>query len=221
MSLHSKMTVKIFLKPNFHQCLRTCSTKPQTAFDPSHRPTAELLPSVRNKIEKDKLRSRAALKVITPPDKILDNFHHVIRENSRFEQVPYLYKDYINSGLQLVKFYMNRTLPMSGWYAKSKKAKIQSQFEKKFPEDQDFAADPELKSQMDRFYNNELKKRANHWKPVVYDNQTVWHYFMGGKSAFDYACTKSIFLEIRQRLKDKFQPQTMLDFGSGIGSATW
>lgn len=115
---------------------------------------------------------------------------------------------------------MNRTLPLSGWYGKSKRDKIQASFERKFSQDQDLS-NPDIQVQMEKFYKNELKKRANCWKPVTYDNDTVWHYFMGGKSAYDYACSKSIFIEIRRRLQDNFQPKTMLDFGSGLGSATW
>ena len=44
--------------------------------------------------------------------------------------------------------------------------------------------------------------------------------FIGTKAAYDFACMKNILSEIKFR-EEAFQPKTLLDFGSGLGTVTW
>lgn len=64
-----------------------------------------------------------------------------------------------------------------------------------------------------------MNQNAYNWRPVVYDQTTSLAYLIS-RLAPDYASLYRIFNEIRSR-DSNFQPQTMFDFGSGLGSALW
>ena len=64
-----------------------------------------------------------------------------------------------------------------------------------------------------------LKQQTSMWKPINYDTHKSLLY-MTARSSQDYAVLYSIFNEIRIRDK-KFKPETVLDFGSGIGTSMW
>lgn len=64
-----------------------------------------------------------------------------------------------------------------------------------------------------------VKQWANHWQETVYDNHKSLLYMIS-RSVPNYAVLHAIFNEICIRDK-KFQPKTVLDFGSGIGSTMW
>ena len=84
--------------------------------------------------------------------------------------------------------------------------------------------DPNFDPFQDGKINSDLKhkisKRANRWKQVIYDAESAWSYLIGTKAAYDYACLKYIFMEINKRRRG-FEPKTLMDFGSGIGTVTW
>lgn len=71
--------------------------------------------------------------------------------------------------------------------------------------------------------NNVIKKISEQntykWKPVVYDKSTALTYLVA-RLAPDYASITHIFNEILHR-DPSFQPATMFDFGSGLGTGVW
>ena len=53
------------------------------------------------------------------------------------------------------------------------------------------------------------------------DESAVWAYTFG-KSVYGYACMYTVMKEIKKRIPpNKFQPRTILDFGSGVGTSIW
>ncbi len=72
---------------------------------------------------------------------------------------------------------------------------------------------------MEKRAEAEVKRRTHHWKPVVYDEAACYAYLLA-KSPFDYATALRVMSEIREREPD-FQPRTIFDYGSGVGSAIW
>ena len=80
--------------------------------------------------------------------------------------------------------------------------------------------DPNFQETVKKKFKEELLQRSNRWKEVIYDTEAAWSYFLGTKTAFDYAVIQTILSEIQKRHKT-FEPKTLLDFGSGIGSVTW
>ncbi|KAL1438872.1 hypothetical protein MTO96_047610 [Rhipicephalus appendiculatus] len=64
-----------------------------------------------------------------------------------------------------------------------------------------------------------LKKRVRLWKPMKYDDFGARGYLVGMLAA-DYAVVHDVFHEIRH-LNPAFAPNSMMDFGSGLGSCFW
>ena len=96
--------------------------------------------------------------------------------------------------------------------------------------------DDELKARAEEM----VKQRTQKWRPgeegraalrsrgiptfktissVVYDHEAVFSYLLG-KTPFDYATAMRVLSEIKEREAD-FQPRTIFDYGSGVGSAIW
>ena len=77
-----------------------------------------------------------------------------------------------------------------------------------------------LEQEVEKEIDAKLKRYASYWKPAEYDSrEAVWSYTLG-KAAFDYASLIYIMKEMKRRDK-KYQPRTLLDFGSGVGTALW
>ncbi|XP_038070383.1 methyltransferase-like protein 17, mitochondrial [Patiria miniata] len=66
---------------------------------------------------------------------------------------------------------------------------------------------------------NTLRRHVYHWQPITYDEVTVCAYTLA-RIAPNYATIYRVLQEIQKRLPD-FSPQNLLDFGSGIGTASW
>ncbi|XP_053348170.1 methyltransferase-like protein 17, mitochondrial [Clarias gariepinus] len=66
---------------------------------------------------------------------------------------------------------------------------------------------------------SELKRTTYHWKPLKYDADLGLVY-MAARLAGGYAAVMRALNEIKRR-DSSFAPRSLLDFGSGLGSALW
>jgi len=180
----------------------------EQAFDTSNRPIAEVA------IRKD---YDTKPKVINPPDEVTEAFQNVV-DTERPDLSKTVLKQYLSSGIDMTKFYMDRSLPFNGWYGEMKKKQIESIIDQRF--DGRDVNDPNLPYEIKNKTKHEISKRANRWKEMIYDNEAAYSYFCGSKAAYDFACMKNVLLEIQKRDK-RFRPKTLLDFGSGLGTVTW
>ena len=64
-----------------------------------------------------------------------------------------------------------------------------------------------------------LKKKTYFWAPIEY-NQFKSLVYMTSRSVAEYSVLVNILNEIKIRDK-KFDPNTVFDFGSGMGSVLW
>lgn len=64
-----------------------------------------------------------------------------------------------------------------------------------------------------------LKQNIYNWQPINFDKPTCLTYLVG-RSTQNYAVLRKIFNEIKLRDKD-FNPRTLFDFGSGVGTVMW
>lgn len=64
-----------------------------------------------------------------------------------------------------------------------------------------------------------LRKKLYHWMPIAYDEFGSFFYLVG-RFPFEYTALQNVFREIRL-IDPLFQPQTCLDYGSGVGSVWW
>lgn len=75
----------------------------------------------------------------------------------------------------------------------------------------------------ERFIDNRVEKliaqRMYNWKPINYSNKHVCHQYLLSRIAPEYNVLKTIFTELKQRDPD-FVPQSLFDFGSGVGTVT-
>lgn len=82
---------------------------------------------------------------------------------------------------------------------------------------------PEKEAKIEKFINNRVEKlvaqRTYNWKPIDYNNAHVCHQYLVSRIAPEYNVIQSIFKEIQQR-DPNFAPETLFDFGSGIGTVT-
>jgi len=64
-----------------------------------------------------------------------------------------------------------------------------------------------------------LKQNVYNWQPIHFDKLTSLTYLVG-RGVQNYAVLHKIFNEIKFRDTD-FRPQTLFDFGSGVGTVMW
>ncbi|XP_054482927.1 methyltransferase-like protein 17, mitochondrial [Anoplopoma fimbria] len=66
---------------------------------------------------------------------------------------------------------------------------------------------------------SELRKTTYHWTPMKYDEELCVVY-MAARLAGGYAAVRRAINEIKKR-DPSFAPQSLLDFGSGLGTVAW
>jgi hypothetical protein len=64
-----------------------------------------------------------------------------------------------------------------------------------------------------------LKQKLYYWRPVEYNEYRALLY-MVARFAPEYTVLHRIFMELKTR-EPNFQPHSLFDFGSGVGTATW
>lgn len=65
----------------------------------------------------------------------------------------------------------------------------------------------------------QLRRTVYHWEPIHYTREKALEYIFA-RSAGEYAALLRIFNEIHLR-DPKFNPKTLCDFGSGVGTVSW
>ncbi|XP_024291825.1 methyltransferase-like protein 17, mitochondrial isoform X2 [Oncorhynchus tshawytscha] len=76
-----------------------------------------------------------------------------------------------------------------------------------------------LKTQITKKVLSDLRKITYHWSPMRYDEE-LGVVYMVAKLAGGYAAVKRVLNEIKKR-DPSFSPHSLLDFGSGLGTAVW
>lgn len=64
-----------------------------------------------------------------------------------------------------------------------------------------------------------LRSKITPWKSVVYDDEAAKAYLLA-RAPFDYSAVYRAMSEIKNR-EPEFQPRTIFDFGSGVGTCIW
>ncbi|XP_055722378.1 methyltransferase-like protein 17, mitochondrial isoform X2 [Salvelinus fontinalis] len=76
-----------------------------------------------------------------------------------------------------------------------------------------------LETQITKKVLSDLRKTTYHWSPMRYDEE-LGVVYMVAKLAGGYAAVKRVLNEIKKR-DPSFSPHSLLDFGSGLGTAVW
>jgi len=77
----------------------------------------------------------------------------------------------------------------------------------------------ELKFRFKERVIKRLKQKLYCWRPVEYNEYRALLYVVA-RFAPEYTVLHRIFMELKTREPD-FQPHSLFDFGSGVGTATW
>jgi len=81
----------------------------------------------------------------------------------------------------------------------------------------------EQQIKFEKFINNRVERlvaqRTYNWKPIDYSNKHVCHQYLLSRIAPEYNVINTIFSELQQR-DPIFAPESLFDFGSGIGTVT-
>ncbi|XP_018400362.1 PREDICTED: methyltransferase-like protein 17, mitochondrial [Cyphomyrmex costatus] len=145
------------------------------------------------------------------PQWALKEIHNILKE----KQI--VLKELKESTKKLIQHLNNRHPPLEQYELPEKLQKVEehlninNQNEKILIEDIDFLKD--AKSRMI------LKQHVYNWQPIQFDKFTSVTYLVG-RSVQNYAVLRKIFDEIKLRDKN-FKPQTLFDFGSGVGTVMW
>lgn len=94
--------------------------------------------------------------------------------------------------------------------------------ESKFIGNVENLTEEEFLEKRNRFKNQvnfKLKEKVFAWKPVEY-NQYKSLLYLVTRSIGEYSVLQTIFNEIETR-DPSFKPQTVFDYGSGVGSVLW
>ncbi|XP_011697043.1 PREDICTED: methyltransferase-like protein 17, mitochondrial isoform X2 [Wasmannia auropunctata] len=181
----------------------------------SAKPKAVLDDAVSTSISNNEMKYRHHPGVIarTPvfPKWALKEIHDVLKEKR------IVLKDINESAKKLVQHLNKRHPPLEQHMLPEKLLKVVDRLNLNNPgegitmEDIDFKKD--AKSRII------LKQNVYNWQPINFDKLTCLTYLVA-RGVQNYAVLHRIFDEIKLRDKD-FRPQTLFDFGSGVGTVMW
>ncbi|TRY61681.1 hypothetical protein TCAL_01437 [Tigriopus californicus] len=188
-------------------------------FDVQNRPALTLDPDAQSSLETDsKIKNGSrTLPIINPPEKIAKTVEILFSKDSA--ENPIRPDSYLAAGVKLWNFLHSRKLPLELTQINH----LENQFkriiiEKEYqncPDDLLF----EQSDEIERKARKMLESKTNTWKSVVYDDEAAKAYLLA-RAPFDYSAVYRTMSEIKKREPD-FQPRTIFDFGSGVGTCIW
>jgi len=125
-----------------------------------------------------------------------------------------------SDGQLLINYMRSRHSPIEQEERNIKKQQFKVELEKKFYSEN---MSEEQQSKFERFINNKVEKlyaqRTYNWAPIDFNHKHICYQYLLSRLAPEYNVVQSIFNEIQLRDPD-FAPETLFDFGSGIGTVT-
>jgi ribosomal protein RSM22 (predicted rRNA methylase) len=129
-------------------------------------------------------------------------------------------KSITESSLKLNYYLHSRHLPLENHQLITKLQKVEKCLNDiQAKKNGEHIAIEDIDFQRDRKARNILKQNIYNWQPINFDKSTCLTYLVA-RSVQNYAVLHRILNEIKKRDKD-FKPETMFDFGSGIGTVMW
>ncbi|XP_046843294.1 methyltransferase-like protein 17, mitochondrial [Xenia sp. Carnegie-2017] len=140
-------------------------------------------------------------------------------------------KHLIEDAIQLSKHLQNRGRPTERTWTKYKEAKAYRKEVQEHVDEQKKEASSEKTNEavQETSQSTSANKKINHHltkKPKIQEYKTIRYQrrecaaFIADRAPATYGATLRVLHEIARRCKD-FKPETILDFGSGAGTATW
>ncbi|XP_050542411.1 methyltransferase-like protein 17, mitochondrial [Daktulosphaira vitifoliae] len=129
-------------------------------------------------------------------------------------------KSIIKDGQLLLNYLHSRHMPVEQKEKNKKRLQKKTELEEKYNINE---MSDQQKEKFQKFLYNRVEKLVAQqtycWKPIDFNNEYVCHQYLLTRIAPEYSAIKLLFNEIKERDPD-FKPQSLFDFGSGIGTVT-
>ncbi|XP_051943379.1 methyltransferase-like protein 17, mitochondrial [Hippocampus zosterae] len=151
------------------------------------------------------------LKTLRLPDELLMAARSII-ERSQVIQLP-------ERARKLTNFLWSRKRAAEDSTVRKKAVSLEKELWKKAMEKGGDLDEQAVADRIKRDVLSELRRTFYHWTPLKYDEELGMVY-MVAKLAGGYAAVRRALNEIKKR-DPTFAPQSLLDFGSGLGTVAW
>ncbi|KAM7379698.1 hypothetical protein PAMP_005232 [Pampus punctatissimus] len=121
--------------------------------------------------------------------------------------------------LSLTNFLWSRKRAVEDFTLRDKAVSLEKKLWEKAIQKRGEIDEQELEDRIRRKVVSELKRTTYHWTPMKYDEE-LGVVYMASRLAGGYAAVRRALNEIRKR-EPSFAPQSLLDFGSGLGTVVW
>ena len=221
---------------------RRSRVKRSFAYAGWNRPEAHLDSNLENAILKREVKCRSRpLKVINPPETVTKTINNILKGDVAVEKYGDIgdnFKQYWDAGEKFKTYLHSRKPSMEETTRKVNRDRIEARIRRKFEAEveeplsryNELKLESDIQKETDKLFQMQISTFDHQSKHIQYDKTAAWAYLLG-RAAYDYATIYKIMLEIQKRnqLKqadhdspiDLFQPRTLFDFGSGVGTSIW
>ncbi|KAM9791493.1 methyltransferase-like protein 17, mitochondrial [Syngnathus typhle] len=151
------------------------------------------------------------LKTLRLPEELLVAARSIIHR-SQVTQLP-------DRALKLTNFLWSRKRAAEDSAVRKKAVSLEKELWKKTMEKGGNFDEQVVADRIKRGVLSELRRTFYHWTPLKYDEE-LGVVYMAAKMAGGYAAVRRALNEIKKR-DPTFAPQSLLDFGSGLGTVAW
>lgn len=119
----------------------------------------------------------------------------------------------------LTNFLWSRKRAVEDSALRKKALSLEKEFWEKVTEKRGDLDEQAMEDRIRRKVISELKRTTYHWTPIKFDEE-MGVVYMAARLAGGYAAVKRALNEIKKK-DPSFAPQSLLDFGSGLGTVVW
>ena len=207
-----------------------------------NRPEAHLDTDLEKAILKGEMKCRPRpLKVIDPPETVTKTINNILKGDVAVEKYGDIgdnFKQYWDAGEKFKTYLHARKPSMEESTRKINRDRIEARVRRKFEAEveeplsryNELKLESDIQKETDKLFQMQISTYDHQSKHIQYDKTAAWAYLLG-RAAYDYATIYKIMLDIQQRNQLKhadhdsqenlFQPRTLFDFGSGVGTSIW
>ena len=164
------------------------------------------------------IKPRNSPRVVEPSEAFAKNVAKTLEKSysDQHECLP----NYVQAGEKFTNYLKSRRLPLERTAVEAKTAAIDSRLKAEFGVgDLADVTDPGDVTRLEKKRRRLVNQSVNHWAPVEYD-RTAGLVHLVSRTAVEFAVLNKIFVEIKRKYGE-YQPRTLFDFGSGIGTGYW
>ena len=184
-------------------------------YNTSHRPDPVYDEAFRNKVSEGHRHPRTN-PIIEPSEEFTRNVNKIF-DKSLASQREQIHK-FVTAGDKFDKFIKHRHVPLEKSESSARKKRIGEMLKEEFNLkhlDTEDNPDRAVMKKMKSLENSHLCK----WTPIEFDETGSLTYLLS-RTAAEFASLTQVFSQIREK-DPAFQPRTLFDFGSGVGSGLW